>query len=194
MIDLVIILILSWLALFGYVFGGTRTLVYVSALVGSGYVVVEVFPWLQLVGYDPAVQGDYLHWLNRILEPILPVAKNGIHPVLSAGAPVAKAADAVVHIVYRQLIAVGYALCVLFGLLMAGKSLDTAWPDSMARRSRTVSGVFVGLLAGVYLSAFTIHIIGVAAWLTHSGMLRSELYRSLLAHTWTRILTRGIVD
>ncbi len=194
MIDLLIILILSWLALFGYVLGGTRALIYLSAVVGASYVVTEVFPWLRLIGYDPTVHGDYLHWLKRILRPILPAAKSGVPFVLSASAPFTASAGAAVHIVYRQLSAGAYALCVLFGLLMAGKSLDAAWSHSLAKNSRALPGVFIGLLAGAYLSALTLHIIGVSAWLTHSDLLRSELYRSLLAHAWTHVLTHGIVD
>ena len=194
MIDLLIILILSWLALFGYVLGGTRALIYLSAVVGASYVVTEVFPWLRLIGYDPTVHGDYLNWLNRILRPILPAAKSGVHVVLSASASLTASADTALHIAYLQVSAGAYALCVLFGLLMAGKSLDTAWSHSMAKHSRAMPGVFIGLLAGAYLSALTLHVIGVSAWLTHSELLGSELYRSLLVHAWTHVLTHGIVD
>ncbi len=194
MIDLFIILIVSWLMLFGYVKGGSRALIYVSVLVGFIYVVMDAYPWLRLLGFDPTVYADYLHWLNRILQPLSPVVTSRAHPVLSAIAPLTRTVDALLRIAYRRLAAIGYALCVLFGLLMAVQSLDTVWPRAMARRSSAVPGLLVGLLAGVYLAAFSLHVLTVTAWLTHSDILRTELFRSLLSHTWTRVLAHGIVD
>ncbi|MHB1629998.1 MAG: hypothetical protein ACYCVB_16800 [Bacilli bacterium] len=194
MIDLFIILIVSWLMLFGYVKGGTRTLIYVSVLVGFINVVMDVYPWLRLLGFDSTISADYLHWLNRVLQPLAPVTGTRAHPVLSALAPLTRTVDALLRVVYRRLAAIGYALCVLFGLLMAVRSLDTVWPHAMARRSRAAPGLMVGLLAGVYLAAFSLHVLSVTAWLTHSGILRSELFRSVLSHTWTRVLAHGIVD
>ncbi|MCI0183293.1 MAG: hypothetical protein OWR52_11055 [Acidibacillus sp.] len=193
-IDLTVFSLIAWSGLLGYIAGWRRLLIYVSVVGGSAYLLTVIIPWLQFVTSDAIIQTEYLHWLNRMLEPVVPVFR--FHGVNKGVTNVFASA----HIIptlrewYRQLLLLGTVIVALLGLLIGVRAIDSIWSNELSKEQMTLLGGVFGVVTGVYIAIVVFNNVSVLAF-SHSQMdMNIWFYHSLFVHAWTHIRLHGIVS
>ncbi len=196
MIDILLVVIVAWAALLGYAKGGLRTLVYASAAFGALYMIEWGSPWLHLVGYDLQTRRTFILWLARVLQSAVPVGRFppglDIMPVLAH--TLGEHVRSGMRLIYEQTLIILYAGAVSFGLLMALRTMQTIWPDTVEWSTRRWTGITAGAFTGLFVVAFIIHAIGIAAWTLKASSFRQALYQSVMVHAWTHAVVNGIFN
>ncbi|PWI56820.1 hypothetical protein [Sulfoacidibacillus thermotolerans] len=192
-IDLLIVNIVVWTGLMGYLAGAGRVLIYVSVIGGSAYILNSVVPWLHFMNSDITIKMEYLQWLNRMLEPIYPVTWLRMPNVESVYVFSMNRWLPSIREGFRELVAYGTGFAVLIGLLLGVRTFDNLWSDVLGKQRMNSLGALMGGVTGLYIAALTFEVVSSILFGLTDSTPRFWLYHSLLVRTWTHIRLHGIV-
>lgn len=189
-LDLLILNLLAWCVFLGCILGGMRALMYVSALIGTLYILEQMTPLLQWAARNASYEKAFLRWLRWIVSPVAPVLAGHTLPEEAARShgPVYRTLSAL----YRQGYAAGYAGAVFVGVLALLRVFETVWSNAVDRVSSRLWGGFLGLSIGFALSGFVVREAGMSLWHFPPAGARIAFYPSLAARVWLYVSTHGI--
>ncbi len=193
-IDLGVFLLVAWTGFLGYIAGARRCLIYVAVIGGAAYILTTVIPWLHFVGSDHVVQFEYLQWLNRMLEPIIPVLRSHVSRIGAADVFAPYQILPSLRGWYQGLLSVGTTIAGFLGLILGVRSFDTIWTDVLGKNRMTPLGAVYGIVTGLYVAMILFNSLSVLVWAQNPDWLRLWIYHSLFVRAWTHIRLHGIVS
>jgi hypothetical protein len=185
MVDLLVLVVLSWCVWFGWQRGFLRTCMDAMALLVPIFILTLSIPFLKGVLLDKGWNVALAKWMAGHLVKTSPQSSGFLNR--SAATPVVQGlglgAPQVVERLY-DLIMLGLMVGAVFvGLQMILRVYETLWREAYHQgwQSRVTGGV-MGLGIGLTISTYVVSVLGLVCWLQGMEWLDEGLVRSGFVH------------
>ena len=190
MVDLLIVVVLSWCIWFGWQRGFLRTCIDGIALIVPMFIVTLSIPYLKSVLVDKGWDLALAKWMAGHLVKTSPQSSGFLN--VASATPVVQGlgpgAPAVVERFYELALLGLMSGAVFVGLQMILRVYETLWRDAHnAWQSRTAGGV-LGVGIGLTIGTYLVSVLGLVCWIRGMGWLDEALMDSFFMHGLYRLI------
>jgi Colicin V production protein len=191
MVDLLILMVLSWCVWLGWQRGFLRTCVDAMALIVPMFLVTLSTPFLKGVLVDRGWNLALAKWMAGHLVNTSPQSSGYLD--LSSATPVVQGlgpgAPEVVERFYELALLGLMSGAVCMGLQMIVRVYETLWRDRQHDMWQTrMAGAALGMGVGLTVSTYLVSVLGLVCWIRGMEWLDSELMNSVFMHALYRMI------
>lgn len=191
MVDLLILMVLSWCVWLGWQRGFLRTCVDAMALIVPMFLVTLSTPFLKSVLVDRGWNLALAKWMAGHLVKTSPQSSGYLD--LSSATPVVQGmgpgAPEVVERFYELALLGLMSGAVCMGLQMIVRVYETLWRERQHGmwQNRT-AGAALGMGIGMTVSTYVVSVLGLVCWIRGMEWLDGELMNSVFMHALYRLV------
>lgn len=179
MLDILLFGIIAWSGLVGMIFGGRKTITYLSILVGS-----LISMWVIIPGVKESIEYSSLKNIGKLDIPA--TSKRTLE--IMANTLKQKIQHSSGYLYVRSMYFIGI-ISVISGIFLVQRSVVILHLDGIKSSYEKWMGVGIGLGVGIYMDAIVVKSLGLGSVSYMS--LQHLLSQSIIASMWFRIMGLG---
>ncbi|GIM45878.1 hypothetical protein DNHGIG_14270 [Collibacillus ludicampi] len=188
MIDLILIAVIAWAGMIGWMRGMYRALLdAVSTLIAVFFVTISV-PILKDSIIDGAWRLGFEHWIQLRLRDHHTVFLHVEQGSIPAGAQITSSKAFLAERIYEMIMISVSAFALIMGIQLILQVYETVWTPPRGTRANSGLGMAVGLFLGIFIVLFLINGLGMLSWFSGMEVLDEHLSESVLVSVFVRWL------
>ena len=187
MLDFILVSVIGWTSLYGYQSGSLKLIVRFSTVVALITGIWVMLPGLKESITNPSIKTEYFDWLQRFIQPLVPVVKSRILDI--ATSTNLGIITTISRKVYLRILYAGNIIAVFLGLWMILYSIETIWVGTIKLYANKLLGLMMGIGMGFYLDGMVIKMMLFTSWIFQQNTIKQWIVQSIIANGWLHLLS-----